>query len=308
MHSAAKGPCEGIEGIIRAAIHTARDQDRGTSSRGERFSSPCIRPAERPSPQSALSHHGDAGVGQPLKMKRPPPPPVAWRVSLRRADPPAMEGVAAPAMPSLISRPHAVRAHLREAVGSSFRMRPPITAAHARCGKTVPRLIDRAAPPAKGCCLLSSPYIPSRESASRWFRPHASSRGGGDARQGAGGDRWIRTPGGAGRSCGKARGRHEGTECAERRGPRAASRRRSRRLPSAAPIERHRPPGHRSRRAGAGAARGDGAPRALGGQRSERGAGPGNRPPGPGDGTRSGGDRRRGAGAMADRPVDSAVA
>ena len=36
--------------------------------------------------------------------------PAAWRASLRRADPPAMEGVAASAMPSLTSRPHAVRA------------------------------------------------------------------------------------------------------------------------------------------------------------------------------------------------------
>ena len=36
--------------------------------------------------------------------------PAAWRVSLRRADPPAMGGVAASATPSLISRPHAVQA------------------------------------------------------------------------------------------------------------------------------------------------------------------------------------------------------
>ena len=36
--------------------------------------------------------------------------PVAWRVSLRRADSPAMEGAAASAMPGLTSRPRAVQA------------------------------------------------------------------------------------------------------------------------------------------------------------------------------------------------------
>lgn len=74
VRPAAKGPREGIEGIIRAAIHTARDRDRGIPSRGERFGSPCIRPAERPLPRNGPSHHGDAGAGQPPKTKRPPPP------------------------------------------------------------------------------------------------------------------------------------------------------------------------------------------------------------------------------------------
>ena len=70
MHSAATGPCEGIKGIIRAAIRTARNQDRGVSFRGERFGSPYICPVKRPSPQDDPLHHGDAGVGQSLKMKR----------------------------------------------------------------------------------------------------------------------------------------------------------------------------------------------------------------------------------------------
>ena len=74
MRSAAKGPRKGIKGTIRAAIHTTRDQDQGTSFRGERFSSPYICSAKRPSPQDELLHHGNAGIGQPLKMRRLPPP------------------------------------------------------------------------------------------------------------------------------------------------------------------------------------------------------------------------------------------
>ena len=74
MRPAAKGPRKGIEGTIRAAIHTARDQDQGVSSRGERFSSPYVCSAKRPLPRSGPLHHGDAGAGQPPKMKRLPPP------------------------------------------------------------------------------------------------------------------------------------------------------------------------------------------------------------------------------------------
>lgn len=174
MRSAAKGPCKGTKGAIRAATRTARDQDRGISFRGERFSSPYTCSARRPSPQDDPSHHGNAGIGQSPKMKRLPPPlphggsPFGAPTRPPWKEPP-LRLCRVPSADPVPSRPR-----LREAAGSPFKMRRPIAAAHARCSKTVPKFIDRTAPPTGRCCLLSSLCVPSRRSAFRWLRPHAS--------------------------------------------------------------------------------------------------------------------------------------
>lgn len=162
MHSAAKGPCKGIKGIIRAAIHTTRNQDQGISFRGERFSSPYICSVKRPLPQNDLLHYGNTGIGQSLKMKRLPPPLSHGRFPFGAPTRPPWKELPLRLCRVLSADPMPSKPHLREAVGSFFKMCPPITAAHARCNKTIPQFIDKTVPPTKRCYLLSSLYIPSR--------------------------------------------------------------------------------------------------------------------------------------------------
>ena len=156
--------------------HRTRSGPRSLLS-GRTVQLPYICPAKRPSPQDDPLHHGNAGIGQPLKMRRLPPPLSHGRFPFGAPARPPWKGLTPRLCRALSAGPMASEPHPREAVGSSFKMRPPITAAHARCDEAIPRSIDRAVPPADGCCLLSSPYMPSRGSAVRWFRPHRSSRG-----------------------------------------------------------------------------------------------------------------------------------
>ena len=185
------------------------------------------RKAVTPERPIALRRCGRRAIAED---ETPAAAPVAWRASLRRADPPALEGVAASAMPSLISRPHAVRAP------SSGGRRRLLRNAPAHCRRACTSRQDGPAIDRQGGAAyrwVSFVELPIHTVEGERV-PMVSAPciiKGGDARQGAGGDRWTRAPGGAGRGCGKARGRHEGTECAERRGPRAAPRRGSRRLP-----------------------------------------------------------------------------
>ena len=65
------------------------------------------RKAVTPERPIALRRCGRRAIAED---ETPAAAPVARRVPLRRADPPAMGGVAASAMPGPISRPHAVRA------------------------------------------------------------------------------------------------------------------------------------------------------------------------------------------------------
>lgn len=134
--------------------HRTRSGPRSLLSRGA-VQLPLYAPSQKPLPRSGLSHHGDAGIGRSLKMRRLPPPPShggspfgaparpPWRESLPRL----RRVLSAGPMPS--------GPHLRGAVGSLFKMRPPIAAAHARRDRTVPQSIDRAAPPTDGCVASS---------------------------------------------------------------------------------------------------------------------------------------------------------
>lgn len=121
MRPAAKGPCEGIKGIIRAAILTARNQDQGISFRGERFSSPYICSVKRPSPQDDPLHHGDAGIGQSLKMKRLPPPLPHGRLPFGAPTRPPWKESPLRRCRVLSADPMPSKPHLREAVGSLFK-------------------------------------------------------------------------------------------------------------------------------------------------------------------------------------------
>lgn len=135
MHSAAKRPCKGIKGIIQAAIHTARNQDQGFSFRRERFSSPYICSVKRPLPQNDLLHYGNTGIGQSLKMKRLPPPLSHGRFPFGAPTRPPWKELPLRLCRVLSADPMPSKPHLREAVGSLFKMCPPITAAHTRCKK-----------------------------------------------------------------------------------------------------------------------------------------------------------------------------
>lgn len=150
IHSAAKGPCEGTKGAVRAATRTARNQDRGVPFRGERFGSPYTCSVKRPSPQDDPLHHGNTGIGQSLKMKRLPPPLPHGRFPFGAPTRPPWKGSPLRLCRVLSADPVPSKPRLREAVGSPFKMCPPIAAAHARCDETIPQFIDRTAPPTKG--------------------------------------------------------------------------------------------------------------------------------------------------------------